>query len=399
MAKPAGPSCNLNCTYCFYLEKESLFQNQKKTLMPDDVLEAYIQKYILSQSGKEINFAWQGGEPTLAGLDFFRKVVKLQKKYNRGKKITNAIQTNGIVINEEWCRFFSKHNFLIGLSVDGPEILHDTYRKNKNDGPTFKKVKRALTLFKEYGVEYNVLTTVNRNNSQEPLRVYDFLKESGVEFIQFIPIVEREANDQSLELGLSLSTPSNEGENQVPLTEWSVQSSDYGDFLIKIFEKWVRNDIGKIFVMNFEWALSSAIHGVSGVCQFAPTCGNAGIIEHNGDIYSCDHFVYPQYKIGNIISDDPGEIFSSTQQVKFGKDKHEGMSDECLTCPVISMCYGGCPKHRFAQPAKGSKPQNYLCRGYKRFFSHLLPYIDLTKKLMSERRPISDLMKLADTLT
>jgi len=366
--------------------------------MSDEVLEAYIEKYINSQMGKEINFAWQGGEPTMAGLDFYRKAVKLQKKFNRGKKISNAIQTNGTLITEEWCRFFAKHNFLVGLSLDGPEALHDTYRKNKGGGPTFGKVTRALGLFKENKVEYNILTTVNGKNCSEPLQVYNFLKDSGVEFIQFIPIVEREADELSSELGLSLSTPSEScGEDTV--TEWSVDPEEYGDFLISIFDEWVRNDVGKIFVMNFEWALSSAINGISGVCQFSQICGNAGIIEHNGDIYSCDHFVYPQYKIGNIVADDPAVLFESEQQIKFGNDKRDKLSDECLNCSVLPLCYGGCPKHRFLPDPSGARPGNYLCRGYKKFFTHLLPYVEITRKLISERRPITDIMELADTIS
>jgi len=254
-------------------------------------------------------------------------------------------------------------------------------------------------MFKQHGVEYNILTTVNRQNSKEPLAVYNFLKEAGVEFIQFIPIVERAADDSSKKLGLSLSSPEAASDYKFSMMDWSVEPEEYGNFLIRIFDEWVRHDVGKIFVMNFEWALSSAINGVSGVCQFAPQCGNAGIIEHNGDIYSCDHFVYPQYKIGNILSDNPSEVFNSGQQLDFGRDKQENISDECLNCPVLTMCYGGCPKHRFAAPVNGIKPQNYLCRGYKSFFTHLLPYVDLTKKLISEKRPITDLMKLADTIS
>lgn len=398
MAKPAGPACNLNCTYCFYLEKEKLFSQENDSLMSDEVLEAYTEKYILSQEGREVNFAWQGGEPTVAGLDFFRKAVKLQKKYNKGKKISNAIQTNGILINDEWCRFFAKHNFLVGLSLDGPKDLHNTYRKNKGGGPTFDKVKKAQLMFKQYGVEYNILTTVNAENSREPLAVYNFLKEAGIEFIQFIPIVERDADDNSKALGLSLSSPEANPNYQFSMTDWSVVPEEYGNFLISIFDQWVRNDVGKIFVMNFEWALNSAINGISGVCQFAPQCGNAGILEHNGDIYSCDHYVYPQYKIGNILDDDPKVAFNSEKQLQFGKNKQETLSEECLKCPVLSMCYGGCPKHRFAVPLKGDFAQNYLCKGYKKFFKHLLPYVELTKTLIRERKPLTELMKLADTI-
>lgn len=386
MAKPAGPACNLKCTYCFYLEKENLFSSPGKTIMSDEVLEAYTEKYILSQAGREVNFAWQGGEPTVAGLEFFRKAVKLQKKFNRGKKISNAIQTNGTLINEDWCRFLAKHNFLVGLSMDGPDYLHDTYRKNKGDAPTHKKVVKAMESFKRFGVDYNILTTVNDRNSREPLAVYDFLKESGVEFIQFIPIVEREE-------GLGVSLPEAEKNQDYSVMPWSVGAEEYGDFLIAIFEKWVRNDVGKVFVMNFEWAFSSALNGMSGVCQFAPVCGNAGIIEHNGDVYSCDHFVYPQYKVGSVLEDDPRDIFNSPAQIRFGEEKRSGLSEECRSCPVLNLCYGGCPKHRFVSG------QNYLCPGYKKFFTHIQPYIGAARTLIAQRRPLTELMAMADSLS
>lgn len=391
MAKPAGPACNLNCTYCFYLEKENLFRSGQ-TQMSDEILEAYTQKYIASQKGPDVNFAWQGGEPTIAGLDFFRKAVKLQKKHNKGKKITNALQTNGTLINEEWCRFLAKNHFLVGLSLDGPGELHDTYRRNKGDKPTFLKVKRAMDLFRRFGVDYNILTTVNDRNSREPLKVYDFFKKSGVEFIQFIPIVEREGDSGAHELGLQLAVPGQGDDSETEVTGWSVEPETYGDFLIAIFDRWIRHDVGRIFVMNFEWAFSAAINGVSGVCQFAPRCGNAGIVEHNGDVYSCDHFVYPRYKIGNILDDNPAELFNSEQQIRFGMDKETGLSDECRSCPVLNLCYGGCPKHRF------DKGQNYLCRGYKKFFTHIQPFIKTARTLVSGGRPLTDLMAMADSL-
>lgn len=355
--------------------------------MSDEVLEAYTEKYIKSQKGSQVNFAWQGGEPTVAGLDFFRKAVHFQQKFNRGKEITNALQTNGTLINDQWCRFLAENNFLVGLSMDGPGVLHNRYRKTKKGDPTFLKVKKAMDLFRRYGVDYNILTTVNDRNSCEPIHVYDFFKRSGVEFIQFIPIVERVGDSGSLEMGLDLGSPGNLKDHSVAdVTSWSVDSETYGDFLIAVFDKWVRHDVGKIFIMNFEWAFSSAINGVSGVCHFARRCGNAGILEHNGDVYSCDHFVYPQYKIGNILHDDPAVLFNSPAQIRFGEEKETGLTEECRNCPVLSLCYGGCPKHRF------DSGQNYLCKGYKKFFTHILPYIEKARQLISERRPLTDLM-------
>jgi uncharacterized protein len=384
MAKPAGPDCNLKCTYCFYLEKKELF-NPGTTLMSDRVLAAYTEKYIRSQKAQTVEFTWQGGEPTLARLDFFRKAVEYQMKFQGSKQIKNSLQTNGTLITEQWCRFLAKHNFLVGLSLDGPADFHDIYRRNTGGKATFQQVERTLRLFQKHKLEFNVLTTVNDMNSRKPGQIYDYYLRTGIQFVQFIPIVERTAGEQSSALGLSLASPEDsQPESQV--TDWSVDPEQYAEFLITIFDRWVRNDIGRIYIMNFEWALSAAIHGVSGTCHHAQRCGTAGVMEHNGDIYSCDHFVYPSYRLGNIIDDDLSLLFNSRSQLAFGDEKQDGLTDECRNCEVLNLCYGGCPKHRFVSG------QNYLCSAYKRFFNHILPYAEAAKKLISQGRPLTELM-------
>lgn len=390
MAKPAGPACNLNCTYCFYLEKKNLFK-PGTTFMSDQVLEAYTEKYIRSQKGPMVEFTWQGGEPILAGLEFFRKAIQLQKKFKGMKQITNSLQTNGTLMNEKWCRFLRKHNFLVGLSLDGPAEFHNNYRKNNDGKPTFKSVEKTISLLTKYKVDFNVLTTVNDTNSREPLKIYDFYKRTGIQYVQFIPIVERTAGDQASALGLTLASPE-DTPNGSHVTDWSVKTDRYADFLITIFDRWVRYDIGKIYIMNFEWALSEVIYGVSGTCHHAERCGFAGVIEHNGDIYSCDHFVYPSYRIGNILDDDPSMFFNSSAQLAFGDEKSNGLKDECRNCEVLHLCYGGCPKHRFVSG------QNYLCSAYKRFFNHIVPYGKAARKLINQSRPLTELMNIAETI-
>jgi uncharacterized protein len=390
MAKPAGPACNLNCTYCFYLEKKNLFE-AATTFMSDQVLEAYTEKYIRSQEGPTVEFTWQGGEPTLAGLVFYRKAIEYQKKYKGSKQIRNSLQTNGTLINEQWCRFLAKHHFLVGISLDGPAVFHNSYRKNNGGKATFHSVERAIRLLQKHEVDFNILTTVNDMNSREPLQVYDYYLQTGIQFVQFIPIVERTAGEQSSALGLNLASP----EDTPPdshVTDWSVDPEQYAEFLITIFDGWVRNDIGRIYIMNFEWALSAAIHGVSGTCHHAERCGTAGVIEHNGDIYSCDHFVYPSYRLGNILDDDLSLLFNSPAQLAFGDEKQHGLTDECRNCEVLNLCYGGCPKHRFASG------QNYLCSAYRRFFNHIIPYAESARKLIKQGRPLTELMNIAETI-
>ena len=399
MAKPAGPRCNLHCRYCFYLEKMSFFP-EGDFLMSDKVLEAYTRKYIASQPGPSVAFAWQGGEPTLLGIDFFHRALDFQKKYGMGKEISNTLQTNGTLLDESWCDFLSKNNFMVGLSMDGPETVHDVYRLDRAGGSTHVTVLRSLRMMQKYGVEVNVLATVNIESSRRPLEVYRFFKEQGVQFIQFIPIVEREADSEAERLGLSLAGPPSltQEEKAAAVMPRSVTPRDYGEFLRRIFEEWVRNDVGSIFVMNFEWALGAWADMPAGVCYLSPRCGLNLIIEHNGDIFSCDHFVYPAYRLGNILTDDLGEMVLSKTQIAFGASKETRLPGYCRECDVLFACRGGCPKHRFAKSPDGEPGLNYLCPGFKRFYHHVDPYMKHMVKLIRNGIPVKKIMEKADEL-
>jgi len=394
MAKPIGPVCNLRCEYCFYLEKETFYPDGEQYRMSDKVLEAYIRQVAEAHADiPELLFAWQGGEPTLLGIEFFEKALELQKRYAGGKPVRNTLQTNGTMIDDKWCRFLKKNNFLVGLSLDGPEELHDRYRRDAGGEGTFAKVMRGLELMKKHGVEFNILACVNRETSKRPLDVYRFFKEIGAEFIQFIPIVELAPNEETAQLGLQLGVPADPGNEgtAVRVTDWTVEPEDYGDFLMTIFDEWVRNDVGSVFVMNFEWALVSFIGLEMPACFFAPKCGNAGIIEHNGDIYSCDHYMYPRYRLGNLLTDNLAVMMGSEQQKAFGEMK-EKLPRYCLECRVLKACYGECPKHRFAVTPDGEPGLNYLCAGYKKYFNHILPYLKAMTDLLNAGKPVADIM-------
>ncbi len=331
MAKPIGPACNLRCQYCFYLEKEVLLDSGNHR-MNDEVLETYVRKYIESQPGNNpIEFHWQGGEPMLIGLEFYRRAVEFQRRYANGRRVTNTLQTNGTLLDEEWGRFLSKGKWMVGLSLDGPKEIHDTYRLDTLGEGSFDSVMRGMEILKQHRVEFNVLASVTPASTKQPLEVYDFLKKSGVKFVQFMPIVERLPDQAAKELGLQLAVGVHSGEavRKVRMTPWSVEPEAYGKFLCRIFDKWVRNDVGNIFVMNFEWALTNYIGKPAGVCQWMPKCGHSPIIEHNGDVYSCDHYMYPEYRLGNILTDDLQEIMQSDLQQKFGDDKLDSLPKYC----------------------------------------------------------------------
>lgn len=397
LAKPIGPICNLDCKYCFYLDKEKLYPDERRWRMSDEVLEEYIRQYVQAQPGSEVAFTWQGGEPTLLGVDFFRKVVALQKKHANGKKISNALQTNGVLLNGEWCDLFAEHRFLIGISIDGPRELHDRYRVDKGGKSSFDAVVRGMELLKREQVEFNTLTVVHRANSQRPLDVYRFLKEMGSGFIQFIPLVERHASPQMKLLGLSLDQPPVLGEkftDSSPVTSWSVESKQYGRFLCEVFDEWARQDIGRVFVQLFDVALGNWMDLGSSLCVFAEKCGAALAIEHNGDLYSCDHYVYPRYRLGNIMNQSLGEMVHASQQVQFGDEKLTTLPVYCQQCEVRFACNGECPKHRFIQTPDGESGLNYLCAGYKRFFNHIDPYMRAMAQLLRSGRPAADLMQI-----
>jgi uncharacterized protein len=392
LAKPVGPVCNLACKYCFYLEKETLYAHKpgvSEWALPEAVLEEYIRRYIESQPTPVINFAWQGGEPTLLGVEYFRKVVDLQKKYANGKPIENSLQTNGILLDDAWCEFLAQNRFLIGLSVDGPQELHDCYRVDKAGGPSFDKVLRAAECLKKHKVDFNTLTGVHRRNSLKPLDVYRFLKEAGSGFMQFIPIVERIAADPASDR--LLVSPHSSAAAHV--AEWSVEPLQYGKFLCAIFDEWVRNDVGTIFVQLFDVTLASWVGMEPNLCVFQRTCGAAAVLEHNGDVYSCDHYVYPENRLGNILELPVESMLQSPQQVRFGQDKLSRLPRACLACPVRFACNGECPKHRFVSAPDGDENLNYLCPSYKLFFAHVKPYMDFMAAELQAERPPSNIME------
>ncbi len=395
MAKPCGPLCNLRCSYCFYLEKKILYRHVKNYYMSEEILEVYVRKNIEMQHVPEIPFIWQGGEPLLRGLDFYRKAVKLQKKYAGKKQILNSIQTNGTLLNDEWCEFFSENNFLVGLSLDGPQDVHDYHRITEGGYPTFNILMKALGLIHKHNVRFNILACVTEYSSKKPLEIYRFLKDVGVVFIQFIPVVERKPDSASEKLGLTLGVPPMEEGNISSVTEWSVTAEGWGDFLINIFDEWIRRDVGSTMVMNFEWALAAYLRLEGTVCYYTENCGNSLIMEHNGDIYSCDHFVYPRYKLGNILRDNLSHIVNGSGQKAFGRNKSKRLPQYCLKCKFLSACHGECPKRRFIKSPDGEEGLNYLCEGYKKYFNHIAPYLEAIKRLMEKGEEPAKIMDYA----
>lgn len=391
MTKPIGPICNLDCTYCFYLEKEKLYPGTKHWAMEDETLERYVQAYIEAQPGDEVHFAWQGGEPTLLGVEFFERVVELEQKYACGKQVHNALQTNGTLLDDRWGAFFAENKFLIGLSIDGPRELHDCYRVDKGQAPTFDRVMRGIDVLKGHKVEFNTLTVVNRRNSEKPLEVYQFLKEIGSGFIQFIPVVEREAERADAH-GLVLIQPRDV--QAATVTEWSVRPRAYGEFLARIFDEWVKQDVGRVFVQQFDVALESWMGMDASLCVFRRTCGSALAMEHTGDVYSCDHYVYPEHRLGNVMETPLAEMVKSEQQQRFGKDKESSLPGMCRACDVRFACNGECPKHRFATTPDGEPGLNYLCEGYKHFFHHIGPYMQFMAQELRAGRPPAGIMQL-----
>lgn len=395
VAKPIGPLCNLNCEYCFYLEKQALFARNEKYRMTDDVLRAFITGYISSQPAPVIEFVWQGGEPTLIGVDFFKRVLELQKPFAKSKTITNSLQTNGTLLNDEWCRFLKRHRFMVGISLDGPKEIHDRYRRDRKGRGTFERVMHGLRLLQKHQVEYNVMACVARETALKPLEVYHFFRDAGVEFIQFTPVVERLADKTSAEQGLHLAAFAalNRPEQQTEVTGWSVLPQDYGDFLIEVFEAWVHSDVGKIFVMNFEWALNAWIGNPAPVCVHARQCGRSLAIEHNGDVFACDHSVYPQSRLGNILTDTLSEMAEASLKTQFGISKETALPRWCRECDVLAACQGGCPKHRFATTYYNEPGLHYLCAGYLKFFLHIRKYLRVMVQLMENGLPASLVMR------
>jgi len=395
VAKPIGPACNLRCKYCFYIEKQVLFRLDESWRMSDPVLSAFIKNYVASQSTPVVEFVWQGGEPTLLGIDFFNHVVELQKQFAKDKVITNSLQTNGTLLDDEWCRFLKRHKFIVGISLDGPKEIHDRYRKDRKGLGTFEQVLRGLKLLQKHRVQYNVMACVARETAAWPLDVYGFFRDAGVEFIQFTPIVERVPDARSSSLGLRFAAPASldREETQKEVTPWTVIPEEYGDFLIAIYEEWARHDVGKIFVMNFEWALNAWIGNPSPVCIHAEHCGRSVVVEHNGDVYACDHSVYPEYRLGNIRVDSLIQMVEKSLQSGFGIAKGTALPRWCRECEVLKACRGGCPKHRFLTTYYDEPGLHYLCEGYKKFFLHIRKYLRVLTTLLENGLPASYMME------
>lgn len=384
MAKPTGSACNLDCEYCFFLKKWKLYPGSKFH-MSDAVHDAYITQLFAAHRVPRVTVAWQGGEPTLMGLDFFRRSVDFQKAHAKpGTVIENTFQTNGILLDDEWCRFFYENNFLVGLSLDGPRALHDTYRKDKAGRGTFERVMKALRLLQAHNVEFNILCTVNSKNADYPLEVYRFFRdEARIPYLQFIPIVERD-NDTGYQEGSRV-------------TDRSVKPEQYGRFLVEIFDEWVRKDVGRSFVLNFDGALAGWLGMAGSVCIFGPTCGLGMALEDNGDLYSCDHFVEPKHFLGNILETPMAEIIASDKQRKFGQDKRETLPRYCRQCDFLFACNGECPKNRFVEAPGGEPGLNYLCPAYRTFFRHADPLMKVMAELIRRGRPAGDVMTIVKT--
>ena len=395
MAKPASYQCNLACEYCFYLDKGlgTLQSGRPLRHMDDQVLRQYIRQYIAHSPANEVTFSWQGGEPTMAGLDFYRRVLVYQQQYRNGKTISNTIQTNGVLIDDTWAAFLAEHHFLVGISIDGPKSLHDLYRKNSAGNSVFQHVADAVQRLESHGVDFNLLATVNQATAKAPREIYHFLtRELGAKYLQFIPIVERYDPLQGNQSG-ELITPRAKGNYRV--TPWSVEGEAYGNFLIALFDDWVRQDVGKVFVQMFDCTLAAWMGESPGLCVMQPTCGGALVIEQNGDIYSCDHYVYPEHRLGNILTENLTKMVNSKQQRVFGQQKSM-LSTDCQQCEYRFACHGGCPKHRIE--TRGKVAHNYLCAGYRAFFQHVTPYMNAMAQQLRQQRSPANIMSAVPSI-
>jgi uncharacterized protein len=432
MTKPNGPACNLDCEYCFYLEKAELYPERSDFGMDEETLQTYVRQYIEAQPGPVVTFAWQGGEPTLLGVDFFRKALEYQDDYAPPDvEVRNCLQTNGTHLDEEWCRFLAEEDFLVGISIDGPRELHDAFRSTRADGPTFDRVMDGLTLLQEHDVEHNALCVLNSVNSQHPIEVYEFFKRQGIEWLQFIPLVEPIDDTgptrcrDSDPVARSEEVPGNDGQigpawvrdrggdvrardpdyDAVVQTAGAASVSDrgvgpiaYGEFMLRVFEEWIRNDVGDVSVRLFDQAMEVALHGSASLCVFDQTCGSHVALEHNGDVYACDHYVDPGFHRGNVHETHLASLVESEEQRAFGEYKREGLPERCRECDVRDFCNGGCPKNWLLEPPDGEGGLNYLCPGYRYFFTHAQPYLDLLERVAADGLPLPYVSEAVETM-
>lgn len=389
MLKPTGAHCNLACKYCYYLEKNKLYPTAQRHLMSDEMLEQFTREYIEAQTMNQVLFTWHGGEPLLRSIDFYRKALSLQQKYAGGRRIDNVIQTNGTLLTDEWCEFFAQNHWLVGISIDGPQPDHDHYRLTAAGKPSWQKVMQGIKLLKKHGVEWNAMAVVNAYNVNHPLEFYRFFKENGCQFLQFTPIVERLTRHED---GRTLASLADKDE--ISLSEASVTPEQWGYFLCAIFDEWVRKDVGKIFVEIFDCTLANWMGISPGICAYSKECGHAGVMEHNGDVYSCDHFVFPEYKLGNIRDHSLIDMLYGEQQQEFSRLKHSSLPRQCKECDMEFACHGECPKNRFMKDKYGDSGLNYLCPGYYHYYQHVAPYMDYMKQELMAQRPPSNIMKV-----
>ena len=388
MLKPAGAHCNLACKYCYYLEKNNLYDKSHRHIMSDEMLEQFTREYIEAQTMPQVLFSWHGGEPLMRSIDFYKKALALQKKYARGRRIDNVIQTNGTMLTDEWCEFFAQNNWLVGISIDGPQEYHDHYRLTTTGNPSWQKVMHGIELLKKHHVEWNAMAVVNAYNADHPLEFYHFFKDNGCQYLQFTPIVERLTKHQD---GRTLASLADDKE--IPLADFSVTPEQWGNFLCAIFDEWVRNDVGKMFVEIFDCTLANWMGVLPGICAYSKNCGHAGVMEHNGDVYSCDHFVFPEYKLGNIRDHTLIEMLYGDKQHAFSRLKHTSLPSQCKECDMEFACHGECPKNRFEKDKYGEPGLNYLCKGYYQYYSHVAPYMDFMKRELQAQRPPANIME------
>ena len=389
MLKPAGAHCNLACKYCYYLEKNNLYQNSHRHLMSDEMLEQFTREYIEAQTMPQVLFTWHGGEPLMRSIDFYKKALALQKKYAHGKQIDNVIQTNGTLLTDEWCEFFAKNHWLVGISIDGPQEYHDHYRVTPAGKPSWEKVMQGISLLKKHRVEWNAMAVVNAYNAEHPLEFYHFFRDNGCQYLQFTPIVERLTEHED---GRTLASLADDRE--IPLADASVTPAQWGNFLCTIFDDWVRHDVGKTFVEIFDCTLANWMGVLPGICAYSKECGHAGVMEHNGDVYSCDHFVFPEYKLGNIREQSLIDMLYGEKQQAFSRLKHTSLPRQCKECDMEFACHGECPKNRFEKDKYGEPGLNYLCQGYYQYYSHVAPYMDFMKRELLAQRPPANIMNV-----